>query len=165
MFRTIEDFKAEWSEEAALTQRVLDGLSDASLQTSVMEGRRTIGQLAWHLAQSVHYMSALGLTLSEPAGEDRAPESAAAIADAYRRVSSSLLDAVLTQWDDGKLLDVQQLFGGEYANGASLRFTIMHQAHHRGQLTILMRLAGLQPPDVYGPTYESWIGQGMEPLL
>jgi len=164
VIRTIEEFKAEWSGEAALTQRVLDALTDASLRTAVMEGRRTLGQLAWHLVQSVHYMSELGLTLSEPAGGQTAPESAAVIADAYRRASRSLLDAVVSQWDDDKLSEVKELFGGEWSNGASLAFTIMHQAHHRGQMTVLMRQAGLKLPEVYGPTYEAWIEKGMEPL-
>lgn len=54
--------------------------------------------------------------------------------------------------------------GVKWQNGASLRFAVMHQAHHRGQMTVLMRQAGLTVPEIYGPTYESWIEKGMEPL-
>jgi uncharacterized damage-inducible protein DinB len=31
---------------------------------------------------------------------------------------------------------------------------IRHQIHHRGQITILMRQAGLAAPGVYGPNEE-----------
>ncbi|MMZ69496.1 DinB family protein [compost metagenome] len=54
--------------------------------------------------------------------------------------------------------------GQPYRKGEMLRFTLMHQAHHRGQMTVLMRQAGLRVPEVYGQTYESWIEAGMEPL-
>ncbi|MGO4373779.1 DinB family protein, partial [Paenibacillus sp. MCAF20] len=33
---------------------------------------------------------------------------------------------------------------------------IKHEIHHRGQMTVLMRQAGLRVPDLYGPTKEQW---------
>jgi uncharacterized damage-inducible protein DinB len=33
-----------------------------------------------------------------------------------------------------------------------LRDTFMHLAHHRGQLTVYLRLNGAQVPSIYGPT-------------
>lgn len=58
MFAKIEDFAAEWTSEADLTATVLDALTDDSLGQEVIEGRRTLGQIAWHLVQSLHYMAA-----------------------------------------------------------------------------------------------------------
>lgn len=72
--------------------------------------------------------------------------------------------AVQEQWNDETLEQSQQVMGVEWQNGATLRFTIMHQAHQRGQMTVLMRQAGLVVPEIYGPTYESWIEKGIEPL-
>jgi len=40
---------------------------------------------------------------------------------------------------------------------------ITHQAHHRGQMTVLMRQAGLKVPGVYGPAREEWAAMGMPP--
>ena len=31
---------------------------------------------------------------------------------------------------------------------------VVHQIHHRGQMSVLMRQAGLVPPGIYGPTRE-----------
>lgn len=57
-------------------------------------------------------------------------------------------------------------FDGEpWTNAAFLHFTLVHQAHHRGQMTVLMRQAGLRIPELYGPTYDSWIDKGMDPLV
>ena len=40
---------------------------------------------------------------------------------------------------------------------------LSHQTHHRGQMTVLMRQAGLTVPGVYGPAREEWAAMGMEP--
>jgi len=39
---------------------------------------------------------------------------------------------------------------------------VNHQAHHRGQMAVLIRQAGLRVPDVYGPAREDWAQWGME---
>jgi uncharacterized damage-inducible protein DinB len=40
----------------------------------------------------------------------------------------------------------------------------MHQCHHRGQMTVLMRQAGQKVPGIYGPAKEEWSSMGMEPM-
>ncbi len=162
MFATIEAFAAEWESEAKLTDRVLSALTDDSLQQAIVADRRTLGTLAWHLVTSLRYMTALGLDFE--VGEQEQPDRAVAIAEEYRRICSAMLEAVRTQWCDASLKETQTIMGEEWGNGDSLRFTLMHQAHHRGQITVLMRQAGLRPPEIYGPTYEIWIDKGMAPL-
>jgi len=39
----------------------------------------------------------------------------------------------------------------------------VHELHHRGQLTVLMRQAGLVVPGIFGPAQEEWTRYGMEP--
>lgn len=39
---------------------------------------------------------------------------------------------------------------------------IKHIVHHRGQITVLMRQAGLKPAGVYGPPKEDWVHLGVE---
>lgn len=36
--------------------------------------------------------------------------------------------------------------------GALLQAANLHQVHHRGQMTVLMRQAGLHVPSIYGPS-------------
>jgi alanyl-tRNA synthetase len=44
---------------------------------------------------------------------------------------------------------------------AALDVLIKHQTHHRGQLTIGMRQAGLVTPGMYGPAKEEWTAMGV----
>jgi uncharacterized damage-inducible protein DinB len=73
MFLKVKDFVASWTNETAATQRVLDTLTDASLQQEIAPNHRKLGQLAWHLATSIHEMlSRIGLEFPAPEGEELA---------------------------------------------------------------------------------------------
>lgn len=149
MFTKVADFAAEWEQESAITVKLLEALTDEALNQRVAEGHWTLGEIAWHLVQSINYMSSMGLSFPAPQAEQ--PTSAAAIAAEYRAISREMLNAVMTQWDDASLLEVKEIAGGQWRNGDSLRLTITHQAHHRGQMTVLMRQAGMNEiPSIFG---------------
>lgn len=139
MFRTMQDFATEWTRESEQTALLLDACKDESLQQRVAEGHRTLGEIAWHLVQSLHYMTQLGLSFSAP--NDEASTSAKKMAQEYRTISR-VLQAVTTQWNDESLHETIELWGQNWRKGEVLLFTIMHQVHHRGQMTVLMRQAG-----------------------
>ncbi|TDF92124.1 DinB family protein [Paenibacillus piri] len=166
MFKTVSEFESTWKQEFAATRRVMERLTDASLNQTVTAEHRSLGQLAWHLVITLHEMlSRTGLEFAAPADDAPAPASAAAIAEAYRQVGAAMLDAVQSQWTDSDLARVVNLYGEDWPNGLTLHLLILHQAHHRGQMTVLMRQAGLRVPDFYGPTREDWIERGMQPLV
>lgn len=156
MYQTVDAFVEQWEKEAELTLRVLEELTDASLERKVWEQGWTAARLAWHLVESIHYMTVTGLTMEAP--EQGETLSAASIVEAYRKMSGELVAAIQQQWtleDLSRKLD----FGGEmWTYGATLHFTVMHQAHHRGQLTVILRQSGLRAPYVYGPALEDGPG-------
>lgn len=164
MYNSIQEAVGEWRFEAGLTQMVMDALTDESLKVKVpMEGR-TLGRLAWHLVMSATgFMVELGLPMEQVEGE--APSTAKAIADRWRRVSDSAAKAIETGLTAESLRQVQNLFGREMEKGTILALLLKHHAHHRGQMTVLMRMAGLVPPGIYGPTQEGWRAMGQEPQL
>ena len=53
------------------------------------------------------------------------------------------------------------IYGERWQNGFTVFALIAHQAHHRGQMTVFMRQAGLRVPGVYGPAREEWATMGM----
>ncbi|MDR6552553.1 DinB family protein [Paenibacillus qinlingensis] len=166
MIKMIEDFAIEYSREAQGTQRVFDVLTDASLAQKITPELRSLGQIAWHIATTIHEMlSRTGLTFDAPEGEEIAPASAKTIADTYRTSSAAAIAAIRSQWTDEKLTETSDMYGDQWPNGLTLRVLISHEIHHRGEMIVLMRQAGLLVPDIYGPTRESWIGMGMEPLV
>lgn len=164
MYPTVDAFLQHWATETMLTQRVLDGLSDASLEQAVAPGHRTLGRLAWHIAQTIPEMlnhTGLGVT-----GVDEfapVPASAAVIASGYAAAAASAAARVQAEWTDASLGEEHAMYGERWTRATILAVLVLHQVHHRGQLTVLMRQAGLTVPGVYGPAAEEWAGIGMEP--
>ncbi|QGQ98558.1 hypothetical protein EHS13_28610 [Paenibacillus psychroresistens] len=166
MFMTINDFVSSWTQESTGTQRVLNTLTDASLLQQIAPNHRKLGQLAWHITTTVHeMMSRTGLEFPEPAGGELAPDSAALIAAEYNRASQGLILAIQSQWTDASLLQKTNMYGEDWLNGLTLRILCSHEIHHRGQITVVMRQAGLRVPELYGPAREDWIELGMEPHI
>ncbi|MBW5445960.1 hypothetical protein GE107_07790 [Cohnella sp. CFH 77786] len=163
MFKTIAEFTAEWGQVTEGTKRLFDTLTDDSLSQAVGPNRRTLGRLAAHIVTAPHeMMSRTGLSFETPLAYDYIPESGAEIAQAYRAMEQGLLNALRNQWDDAKLAEVSEMYGDEWPNGFTLRAVIHHEIHHRGQMTVLMRQAGLQIPGMYGPVMEDWEEWGMK---
>ncbi|MBP1930911.1 DinB family protein [Ammoniphilus resinae] len=156
-YRTIEDFQKDWNLEGGLTLKVLGALTDESLKQTVSEAQqRTLGDLAWHLVGAIPVLlGAGGLQIDAPNYETPTPTNAAEIADSYRRMSEVAMTALKEQWTDGKLAESLSLFGFiDTTYSGLLSMVVKHQIHHRGQMTILMRQAGVVPPGVYGPNEE-----------
>lgn len=165
MLRKIEDFQKDWAYEAEMTGKVLRALTNESLGTKVSPEGRDLGFLGWHITQTLGEMLGLvGLKIDAPEEHAPRPESAAEIADAYDKAAKSVADQVAANWTDDTLLETDEMYGDTWARGLTLFYLITHQAHHRGQMTVLMRQAGLPVPGVYGPSKEEWAAMGAPAL-
>jgi uncharacterized damage-inducible protein DinB len=87
--------------------------------------------------------------------------SAHDIADAYNSAAQSIADQVKERWNDAALTEEVEMFGEKWKRGFALASLLRHQTHHRGQMTVLMRQAGLRVPGVCGPAREEWARLGM----
>lgn len=142
----------------------MDTLTDASLKQEVTPEGRDLGRIAWHVVASLHEMvSKTGLQFKGAESDQDVPTSAKEIANQYRQANAAMVSAIKEQWNDQSLKEEHDMFGRQLPIGASLLLVILHQTHHRGQMTILMRQAGLKVPGVYGPSQEEWSAIGMEP--
>jgi uncharacterized damage-inducible protein DinB len=161
MFRRIDDVLRMWEGESESTGKVLAQLTDESLHQRVTPDGRSLGFLAWHLATSIpEMMNRTGLTV-EGAEHGPAPGRIDGIRRAYEEASRSLLVQMRTHWTDASLEREVDMYGERWQNGFTVFALIAHQAHHRGQMTVLMRQAGLSVPGVYGPAREEWAAMGM----
>jgi uncharacterized damage-inducible protein DinB len=164
MFRTIDDFIYVWSQEIEATQKILKHLTDPSLTREFSPGVRTLGRLAWHLVTTLPEMMArTGLELAGPKHDDPIPASAREIFRAYNESAISLLDQVKAKWTDATLAQEDDMYGERWKRSATLGALVFHQIHHRAQMTVVMRLAGLEVPGLYGPARQDWRKMGMEP--
>lgn len=150
MFRTVEDFLYTWKAESSSTLRVFRALSDESLTQSVGPDGYTLGSLASHITGSIAAIPAHAGLLPMP--EKAVLATVDAIIAAYEKNANQLTDAVATNWKDAQLGEEVAMFGRSFRKGAVLAIVIAHQGHHRAQMTVLMRQAGLKVPGVYGPS-------------
>jgi uncharacterized damage-inducible protein DinB len=165
MFRTVADFESAWNEESGATLKILAQLTDASLDQRVTPKGRSLGFLAWHLVLTMGEMThKAGLAVQAPPEQTPAPEAAKEIIDTYGKAACSLAAEVKRNWPDTSLEDQIELYGEKWERRKVLSALILHQAHHRGQMTVLMRQAGLAVPGIYGPSYEEWATMGLPPM-
>ncbi len=163
MFRTIDDFIHVWSREFESTQKILKHISDKSLSQAVEPNGRTIGILAWHIVTTIpEMMTKTGLAITMPGDEHAPPARAKEIFDAYNKVAEELLVAVRSQWTDASLMIADDMYGEQWKRSETLASLVFHQIHHRAQMTVLMRQAGLRVPGMYGPSREQWAAMGMK---
>lgn len=162
MYRKVEDFQRDWTYEAEQTVKLFQNLTDESLNQKVTETGRSLGFLAWHLVQTLGEMPGLvGLKIDAPAHDAMLPASASEIAAAFERAANSVKEEVGKNWTDETLLEEDEMYGETWKRGLTLLYLMLHQAHHRGQMTVLMRQAGLPVVGIYGPAKEEWQAMGM----
>jgi len=162
MFRTIAEFTSAWQGESASTLKVMQALTDASLGQRVSPEGRSLGRLAWHVVQTLGEMGGhAGLAVGAANEHTPQPASAAAIAAAYQAGAAAVDKAVTGAWKDADLPVEIGMYGEKWTRAMTLRAIIQHEVHHRGQMTVLMRQAGLKVPGIYGPAREEWAVYGM----
>jgi len=162
MYRKLEDFINDWTNESESTLKIFNNLTDESLTKKVNENVRTAGRLAWHITTSIGEMiHRTGLTFKTVDENSTVPATAKEIIDAYKQAANNLLSEVKGKWNDEILSVEDDMYGEKWAKGKTLGVLITHQIHHRAQLTVVMRMNGLKVPGIYGPSKEEWTSYGM----
>jgi uncharacterized damage-inducible protein DinB len=163
MFRKVEDFLGGYSHSSQEMVKLMSALTDESLSQEVAPGHRNLGRIAWHIAQAIPEMCArTGLNVAGPAESDPVPSSAKAIVDAYESAANSLLSEVKAKWDDSTLEVIDDMYGMQWARGLTLAILMEHDTLHAGQMTVLMRQAGLPVHGICGPSKDEWGEYGMD---
>lgn len=167
LYRELNEFLADWEYESTSTLKVMQQLTNASMEQKVSPDGRSLGFIGWHITESIgEMMERTGLKVFSPdfnTGKWN-ENNAADLAECYKNAAESLTDKLKAGWDNDTLKVEDDMYGEKWKRGTTLSILIAHQAHHRGQMTVLMRQAGLKVPGFYGPSKEEWIAMGMEPM-
>jgi len=154
----LERFLKEWDREAESTLKLLRALPASQYDFRPDAGGRSLGELAWHLAEGDAYMSA-GIEAGEfrmdakPPNIER-PRAVEALAPGYDRIHRDAV-ARIRKLKPEDLDRTLPFFGTATSIRDILWIMIMrHGIHHRGQLALMCRLAGGQAPGLYGPNRE-----------
>jgi len=163
MYHKLQEFLDDWDYESKATLKIFNAMNNESLNQKVYEDGRTLGYLAWHITISVgEMMNRTGLKVKMPDENSDYPVNVSEIVATYENVCKSLVGEIKNNWNDNALLVEDEMYGEKWKRGSTLGILITHQVHHRAQMTVLLRQAGLKVPGIYGPSKEEWSNIGME---
>jgi len=154
----IDRFRTVWNMESQLTAKLLEALPADQYDFRPAPGHRSIGEMAWHLAEIEGYTS-LGLskgavTFQEAPPNMQRPREVRQLAPAYRKVHEEAVARLANLTDDRLDQDIAFADRRMPLRDALWGGILMHLIHHRGQLSLMCRMAGATPPSIYGPNRE-----------
>ncbi len=154
----------EFDQEMAATRKVLERVPEDRFEWAPHEKSMTLRQLATHVANLVGWTQ-LTLEQSEfdvapPGGEAftlPVLDSVSELLAMFDRNSTSARKAIAGTGDDVFMQSWTLKKGGEAVfsapkGGVLRRFVMNHLIHHRGQLTVYLRLLGVSVPQTIGNT-------------
>jgi uncharacterized damage-inducible protein DinB len=154
---------AEFDHEVAATRRLLRSVPDDRRSWKPHERSRSIGQLIAHMIEitgwTPHILDALRFDLDQ--APIPAPEAGSMSALLARFDEDAVRARGLLDRTDGELAAVWSLLRGgtelfSMPRSAAFRtFVLAHLVHHRGQLSVYLRLNDIAVPPIYGPTADS----------
>lgn len=154
MFHSVKQFMEVLDAETKSTLACFAQITDESLSKDLVKDYRSIERTANHIADCIASIPAeAGLPVT--GYEKQHYNTVASLTEAYRK-NSEAVKAAVANWTDETLQENTPMYGEVWKKGFALWVTITHEIHHRGQLTVLMRIAGLKVPGVYGPAKEEW---------
>ena len=165
MSRLITDlFAAELDVEAATTRRVLERVPEGRNDWRPHPRSMQLGYLAWLVATMPNWLHMTltqdSLDLAPVGGKSSQASTAGSTAELLTKFDESLAHAKssLASCDDEFLQTTWKLLvAGRVVQESTRQFvlrhsTLNHWVHHRGQLTVYLRLNDAPVPSIYGPT-------------
>lgn len=149
--------------EVQITLKVLKAYPSDKSEYRPHEKSRSAQELCWNFVIEQGFANAAldgKIDFSQPMSP--APQTLAEVIPAYENSSRGLIDRVskTAEADLNKTLAFPVGPGkmGDVRRMDVLWMTLMDMVHHRGQLSVYIRLAGGKVPSIYGPTAdEPWV--------
>jgi uncharacterized damage-inducible protein DinB len=161
-----ESFLKVYDQEHATTMRVLKAYPEDQLDLKPSEKSNSARQIAYTFV--LERMLGTKILNDEfknvpPSGSTppKPPESWSDLLDALEKVHQSFRDLIASTSEEDFMGTVHFMVGpkklGEMSRSDAAWFLLHDQIHHRGQLSVYLRMAGGKVPSIYGPTAdEPW---------
>jgi uncharacterized damage-inducible protein DinB len=152
---------AEFDHEMGTTRRLLERIPDEKLTWKPHDRSMTMGRLATHLSNIPHWSGTIlndtSFDLANAAPNGEAKETRSDILRQFDEGSASAR-GMLAGVSDAELNASwllkragQQMFSMPRI-AAFRSFVVNHMIHHRGQLSVYLRLNDIPVPSIYGPS-------------
>jgi uncharacterized damage-inducible protein DinB len=157
-----EALLAVWGKEHERTMSVLESLPEGQYDFRPDPENRSIGEMAWHLAEGEGFMTnAVSVGTFDPGSSNleelKRPKTIAGLAPAFDKAHQIAVARVTDLTEEQLGASITFPDGSEAAVGDVLWTNVIgHTIHHRGQLMLLTRQAGETVPGIYGPNREAF---------
>jgi uncharacterized damage-inducible protein DinB len=156
----VDAMLTELEQEATSTRRLLERVPNDKLAWKPHAKSMSLGQLALHVAAAPGQIAALLVRDVVQAPDFASPPSATSTAEAVETLDRSIQEAqrVLKGMDDQTAMTSWRLVRGDKNLVAAPKIAVVrtillnHWYHHRGQLTVYLRLLDVPLPSIYGPS-------------
>ena len=164
-----ESILPEFDHEMATTRVLLERVPPERAEWCPHPKSRSLGQLAMHVARIPQWAS---IAIERTEFDASAPNNVALTTPAYQSAAQLLgvyddnvraARALVVRTTDGEFMVQWTLKNGGKTLFSMPRvavfrsFILNHAVHHRGQLTVYLRLLDIPIPNIYGPTADTWI--------
>jgi uncharacterized damage-inducible protein DinB len=158
--RIAESFIPEIEQEATTTRRLLERVPEEHFEWRPHPKSMTLGQLALHVAQTQGQVVEIASTETTEAPDFSNPPSAETRAQLLAEFNASVVRAKesLGRWDDATANGIWTITkdGNILMSLPRIAFVrsigMNHLYHHRGQLSVYLRLLDVPVPSIYGPS-------------
>ncbi|MET0645353.1 MAG: DinB family protein [Pyrinomonadaceae bacterium] len=159
--RMCEALAAELQHEAKTTRRLLERVPEESFGWKPHEKSMTLGQLAGHVAQLptliIPALTEDELDFAVAGWKPFSPQSTDELVGQFDANISAAAESLKNQPDES-MGQTWKLKSGDHVifempRAMVVRFVgLNHVVHHRGQLSVYLRLLDVPLPSIYGPT-------------
>jgi uncharacterized damage-inducible protein DinB len=162
-----ESLLPEFDHETATTRTLLERVPEAKAEWKPHVKSMSLGHLASHIANIPRWASATlertEFDVSPPMGSELMTPAFDSLVRVLERYDASVKAAreVLCRTSDGELMVPWTLKNGGRKMFSMPRasvfrsFVMNHAVHHRGQLSVYLRLLDVPLPSIYGPTADT----------
>jgi uncharacterized damage-inducible protein DinB len=155
----VDSILMEIDQEAKTTQRVLDRVPEDKLTWKPHAKSYSLGQLALHIARAQGNLANMASQDTFEIGNMAQPEpkNRQEILDAFTQSTASAKE-VLAKMDDSRVMGMWTATkNGKVVMsipriGFIRAILLNHIYHHRGQLSVYLRLLDVPVPSIYGPS-------------
>jgi uncharacterized damage-inducible protein DinB len=157
-----ESLLPEFDREIGLTRRVLERVPDGVFDWKPHEKSMTMGRLAEHLAELPGWLkvavleAGIDMATGRPPGY-ASPSTRAAVLATFDKNAAEARSALTGRTDAEMMapwtLEAQGKEVFTMPKAVVVRgFVMNHMIHHRGQMSVYLRLQNVPVPSIYGPS-------------
>jgi uncharacterized damage-inducible protein DinB len=146
----VAELVKEWERSKAYTKEYLDAMPESGYALKPTPEIRSFAEQNLHLADANYGLTAAAMGIKSPFGQGEWEKTSDKSKSNVSKIVLASYDFVIDnikKMTDAQLDEPIKMLGRfDMSKRIALAKVFEHQAHHRGQTTVYLRLAGVKPP-------------------